>query len=207
MTDAEFWGLIIQGIGAFFTLFVAILAIWGHFFRSWLAGPKLEICLHDPQGEVNYLQDGTPARYYHLKVANKRRGAQAKNVRVVLTKILKPAADGTWANQALSGPLQLTWQFPHSHPQYPTIGPDDFCDIGNLIKGKMFILTPYVRPNNFVGFIGPNQRMQIEVMAIADNAESNSLCVEIAWDGNWSDDTLQMQRYLVVKEASGRRRC
>ena len=87
MTEAEFWGLIIQGIGAFCTLIVAILAIWGNSIRSFLAGPKLKICLHDPEGELNFLQDGTPARYYHLKVTNKRRGAQAKNVRVILTKI------------------------------------------------------------------------------------------------------------------------
>jgi hypothetical protein len=41
--------------------------------------------------------------------------------------------------------------------------------------------------------------MRVEVQAIADNAESKSLFLEIAWDGVWSEDTVAMRAHLVVK--------
>jgi len=207
MTCAEFWGLIIQAAVAAGTIVVVILAIWGNLIRSRFAGPKLKISLRHPQGELNYIRDGTPARYYHLNVVNNRRGAQAKNVRVVLTRLLKSAPDSKLVNQTLSGPLQLTWQFPHIHPQYPTIGPDDICDLGNLIKGQNFVLTSYILPNNFMGFVSPDEKMRVEMIAIADNAESNVLCVEVFWDGLWSDDAVQMQKHLVISEVTGQGGC
>jgi len=44
--------------------------------------------------------------------------------------------------------------------------------------------------------------MRVEVIATADNAESNPLLIEISWDGQWSDDTIQMSKHLVIKEVS-----
>ena len=87
----------------------------------------------DNEGTLTYLKDGTPGRFYKLKVSNQRKWSPAKNVRVILTKILKPAADGTLTPQVLSGPIQLTWAW--LLPQYPTVGPEEICTFGNLIKG------------------------------------------------------------------------
>ena len=70
MTCAEFWSLIIQAIGVAGTLLVVVLAIWGGGIRSRLAGPKLSLRLLDSQGTLNFLTDGTPARYYILKISN-----------------------------------------------------------------------------------------------------------------------------------------
>ena len=199
----ETWQLIIQGITAFGTLLIAVLAIWGEPIRLWLVGPKLEVSLSSSEGTLNYAgNQRIPTRYYHLRISNRRK-VPARNVRVHLTKILKPAADGRWVPQVLSGPLQLTWKFPTTRPQFLTIGPDDCCDIGNLQKGQKFVLTPYVIPHNFVGYLEANERMRIEVVAVSDNAESKPYCVEVAWDGQWSDDTLDMQRHLVVRECRG----
>jgi hypothetical protein len=203
MKPTELWGLIIQGVGVVCTIVVAILAIWGDLIRSRFAGPKLRINLRSSKGELNYIQDRTPTLYYHLRVVNKRRGAQAKNVRVVLTGLLKSDRHGKFVDQTLSGPLQLTWQFPNIHPQYPTIGPEDFCDLGNLIKCRRFVLSPYVIPNNFTGYLDPNEKMRVEVIAVADNAESNPMCIEVSWDGLWSDDANQMEKHLVIAEVEG----
>ncbi len=196
------WSIVIQALGTVATILVAILAIWGEYVRSRFAGPRLSLTLHDPEGEAIARSSGEMTRYYHLKVSNRRRWAPARNVRVVLTSIIKPAADGTLPARRLSGPLQLTWQFPQIHPQYPTIGPDDICDLGCLVRGKGFELTPYVIPNNFEGHLDQPGRMLVEVQAVADNAESKSLTIEVAWDGKWSDDTAEMRRHLVVKAAN-----
>jgi len=200
MTTYEIWSLIIQGAVGVGTLLVAAIAIWGNLIRSWWSGPKLKVSLHNPMGELTNLNDGTAVRYYHLRVANSRKWSPAHNVRVLLTKIFQPAADGRWVDRSFSGPLQLTWQFPQFHVRFPFIGPDDISDLGCIVKGHQFAITPYVVPNNFNGYVGPNQRIKVEVIAVADNGQSKPVLIEIAWDGNWSDDTAEMSRHLVVKE-------
>lgn len=198
---------IIQLFVALGTIAVAILAIWGDRIRYTLGlRPKLELKLIDPESElinISVSADGatTPARYYHLKVTNKNRWSNATNVRVVITGIAIPAADGSYKSQPLIGPLQLMWRFSKFRPSlYSIVGPDEICDLGYLKKGERFILTPYIYPNNFPGALEANQRMLIEVKAIADNAESQSICIEIFWDGIWSDDTQNMAEHLVVGE-------
>ena len=187
------------------TLVVAVVAIWGKRIEFLLGlGPKLILTLHDPQGELMPVSfsDGrsTLARYYHLRVTNKHRWAQGNNVRVVITDLARPAADGRFVSQPLSGPLQLMWRFANFHPLYSTVGPYDICDLGHLQRGEKFMLTPLFSPSNFTTTVEANQKMRVEVKAIADNAESEPLCIEVSWDGQWSDDTLEMAKHLVVKE-------
>ena len=203
MTTYEIWNLIIQAAVGMGTLLVAALAIWGNLVRSWWSGPKLEISLLNPLGELTYLTNGTPVRYYHLKVKNIRKWSPAQNVRVVLTKVFQPAADGSWVDRSFSGPLQLTWQFPQFHVQFPSIGPDDVSDLGCIPKGQRFSLTPYVIPNGFNGFVEANQSIRVEVTAVANNGQSKSLLIEIAWNGYWRDEAAEMRRHLVVKEVTG----
>src|SRR3990170_3002696 len=161
------------GVG---TIAVAILAIWGDQVRHRLGlGLRLTLLLDDPLGELIDISEGTgirtPARYYHLRVRNSHGWSQATNVRVVITGLAKPAADGSMVTQPLSGPLQLMWRFSSYHPSYSIVGPDD-----------------------------GNQRMQVVLKAIADNAESPFICIEVSWDGQWADDTLEMAKHLVVKQ-------
>jgi hypothetical protein len=77
--------------------------------------------------------------------------------------------------------------------------PDHTFDLGHVESDSAFRLSPYVTPNNFQGTALGNQRMRVEIRAIADNGESEPLFLEIAWDGIWSDDTVEMRRHLVVK--------
>lgn len=189
------------------TIAVAVLAIWGDRVRQWLGlGPRLNLALPDPSGEPGVIREGdgttTPARYYHLRVSNSHRWTQATNVRVVVVGLARPAADGSLVAQPLIGSLQLMWRFSSYHATFSIVGPDDFCDLGYLKYGEHFRLTPYVSPNDFAGSVSANERMQVELKALADNAESPSLCVEVSWDGKWSEDTIEMGRHLVVKEVN-----
>jgi len=140
-----------------------------------------------------------PTRFYHLRIRNARRWAPARNARVVLTGLARTSADQSFATLPLSGPLQLQWQFAQSSPQYPVIGPDHTCDLGHLESDSGFSLSTYVTPNNFQGIIRGDQRMRVEIRGLADNGESEPLLLEIAWDGGWSDDTVEMRRHLIVK--------
>lgn len=203
MTNCQFWiqtGVQIATVAA--TLILAGLAIWGDSIRARLVGPRLTLLLFDPQGERINLSDGTPSRWYHLRVTNERRSARAANVRVVLTKVSRPSADGHVRPTLLSGPIQLTWQHGHSLPQYPTLGPALNADLGFVTKNGVFRLTTMFVPNNLNVEVKPGERVIIEALAISDDAESVPICVEVAWDGVWSEDATEMSSHLVAKEVT-----
>jgi hypothetical protein len=181
------------------TIAVAVLAIWGEWVRHKLACPKLRLALLDPDGMVTHRLDGKKGRYYKLRVWNDRKWSPARNVRVNLKSIFKPSADGTLTPQPLSGPLQLTWQW--IVPQYPTLGAgEEICTFANLLQGELFELSPYIKPNNFVGFLRANERMVIEVAVVSDTAESEPLFLDLSWNGQWSDDTIAMRTNMVIKQ-------
>ena len=192
----------IQLLVAIGTIAVAILAIWGQRISHFLGlGPKLHLRLQDPQGEFIISSGGgsvSKIRYYHVKVWNSHRWAQATNARVVINGIARPAADGRYTQQPLVGPLQLMWRFAKYHPQYCVLGPSEICDLG-YVNEKQFVFTTFVDQNHcFLGTIQPKQRARIELMAFADNAESQPLYLDISWDGAWSEDTLRMANHLVI---------
>jgi hypothetical protein len=192
--------LIIQCLVAFGTLAVAVSAIWGDWIRYRLAGPKLCIGLLDSSGTLTKRNDGKQGRYYKLRIWNDRKWSPAPNTRVVLKSIFKPAADGSLVPHPVSGPLQLTWQW--LVPQFPTVGAtEEACTFAHLIEGERFlVLSPYITPNNFVGCVGANERMVIEVAAVSDVADSAPLFLEISWNGQWSNDSAQMLYNVVIKE-------
>lgn len=200
------WGTIAKILAALATFLAVIVAIWGDRIRHRFGlKPKLVVTLQDPEGELVDVSTGPEqplkkARYYHLKVSNERRWCEAKNVRIVITGLFKPAADGTLAPQILSGPFQLTWRFTNYHPMYSTVGPYDVADLGYLQENAEFRLTPYVFPSSFAGSLKANERMRVQVQAIGDNAESKPVCIDISWDGHWSDGSKEMANHLVVTE-------
>jgi hypothetical protein len=201
MTKSQFLiQTIIQIATVAATLLLGVIAIWGDFIKAKLLGPKLRLSLFDSEGERINLTDGTNARYYHLRVTNARRSAQAKNVRVVVIKIVRPAADGSIPEETLSGPVQLIWQHGHSMPQYPTVGPSLNCDLGCLLKDGGFNLSLQFVPNNVDPNVLANQKMQVQAIAVSDETESNPLTVEIAWDGTWTEVAKEMRKHMVVKE-------
>lgn len=201
MTETQYWiqtGVQIGTVVA--TLLLGTIAIWGDLIKAKLLGPKLHLSLFDPAGERINLTDGTNARYYHLRVTNTRRSAQAQNVRVVLTKIVRPAADGSIPEETLSGPIQLTWQHSHSMPQYPTLGPPINCDLGCVLKDKGFVLSLMFVPNNIDPKVLAKQTMRVEAIAVSDQTESKPVTIEITWDGVWYEDAKEMSKHMVVKE-------
>jgi hypothetical protein len=201
MTSRDFIELAIQGLIALGTISIAVLAVWGDWFRSRLASPKLRINLRDPLGELTKFQNGTPVRYYHIRVSNQRAWVPARNTRILVRSLSKPAPDGTFLEETQVSDLQLTWRYPQLGTMYRTIGPEEFCDLGSVTKDG-FRLTTYVIPNNFTRVIVQQGKLRAEILAVADNGYSQPLHVEISWDGQWDDGAAEMSRHLMIKETS-----
>lgn len=205
MESSTFY-LITQVFIAVGTVAVAILAIWGEKIRDWMAGPRLEFKLHNARGDLTTRQDGQRTIYYHVKIENKRRWSIARRVRILCTTISKKAPGGSFVQESLIAPVQLTWVFSSFHELLPNVATDDICDLGFLNENSnqfrnQFRLSLYMYPNNFRGFISANEAMRVSLIASADNFTSKSPYVlEISWDGNWSSNLDEMRKHLVIKE-------
>lgn len=194
--------LITQIFVAIGTVAVAIFAIYGGTIRSWIAGPKLKFTLHNARGDLTTRANRRRTIYYHIKIENERQWAPARRVRVLCTAISKRASDGPFVQEPLIIPVQLTWAFPAFHELLPNVSTEDICDLGYLDEASArFVLSLYVYPNNFRGFISSNETMHIGLIASADNFTSKSpYILEISWDGNWSPNLDEMRQHLVIRE-------
>src|SRR5258706_3330587 len=196
--------LLIEAIAATATFLAVVVAIWGDGLRRSWAGPKLRLRLLDPTGEPIPLSTGQAARYYHVEIRNARPSAIGTNVRVYVTKIRRPRADGqftpTELADVLSGGVPLTRQHGHTMPANATVGPQANYDLATIAEGSPSVgLQLVFVPNNANPRIGKDERVQLELVAWGDQGKSPPLHVEIAWDGAWDNDTALMARHLVVK--------
>ena len=142
--------------------------------------------------------------YFHLKIENKRK-ALALNVRVNLLNVYKEKADGSLTNKVLNSPLEMHWQYNYidsnNRPLAQTIGPEKVCDLGVISQDRNFKLRTYPEPPEESTVLLQNKKMKIELIASGDNARSNVLFVTISWDGTFSENTIEMNNHLVIKNS------
>jgi hypothetical protein len=203
MTDHNSTNIILEILTAVGTIAVAILAIWGDWFRDKFAAPKLELRLRDRRGNLT-TSNGRKVLYYHLVVENNRKWSLAKGVQIMINAIWRKAADGTFKPEILAAEIPLTWAFPQFSPINPTFRHKKICNLGYLAQdGSHFEPSLYFYPNNFKGFVRAGDSVRLGIGINAENFTSTkSLLVEISWDGKWDTDLNQMERHLVVKEVS-----
>jgi hypothetical protein len=200
MTDYEKYSLVVRVLGTVATFLAVIVAIWGERIRLWWTQPKLKISLCYSVGSLTTRGDGKKARYYSLDVINEKRSYPAKNVRVLLTRIEKKGPDGNWKPIKFSAPVHVTWKWPNITPPYTTIGPDEMSTFGFLVEGSpTFDLQLYWCPNNLVPHFPPNDPLRLIFKAVSDTVESDTLTVQVAWDGKWEEGSNEMQQHLIVK--------
>ena len=109
MKDTSTIEVIIEVFVATGTIAVAVLAIWGEWFREKLGmRPKLQFRVRDTKGTLTSRQDGRRVIYYHLFVENKRPWVLATGVQVMITQIWRQAAGGNFKAEDLAARLPLT---------------------------------------------------------------------------------------------------
>jgi hypothetical protein len=184
------------------TVLVAILAIWGDYFRYKFAGPQIELSLNDPRGDLTLRSNQTHTYFFHLKVHNRRQWSPAKDVRVLLDRIAKRAPDGSFVLEPLVYPLPLAWTPGEIKDFQRTVADTETCDLGFLDeKADNFRLSTLITPNNFKGYVRAGAALRARIVASGRDATSSKpLFLEIAWDGRWTVDRDEMKKHLVVKE-------
>ena len=98
------------------------------------------------------------------------------------------------------GPVQVTWKWPNITPAYTTIGPDEMSTFGFVVEdAKRFALQLYWCPNNLEPSFPPNEAIRMRFKAVSDSAESNTLTVQVAYDGVWNEGSKEMQQHLILR--------
>ena len=202
-TTAEF---VFDGLVAFGTIAVAVLAIWGPWIRSILAPAKLKLILHTPRGNptVGKLVDGKDIRlmYFHLKVVNQRPWLPAENCRVLLKSLTRRGPDGLFHPVSMAVPLQFVWAPSEITPPVITISKEQVLDFGRISEGEnRFVPQLYSYSNNFQGFVGSNDVVRFHLEIDATNYSPSKYQVfEVAWDGQWNFESEQMAQHLRIRE-------
>jgi hypothetical protein len=212
MSAEDWW----RGASLLISVIGAIVSLWGPSIRYHLVGPKLKVTLKKYNDKSKGFKtvwrsedkadEVIPMHFYHLEVANTRYFAPAENVQVFVTEF-KKAEDEESNPRAgwISGPIQLAWQYT-DEPQNRTIGAARICDLGHLEKRESphqsgFKLQIYKEPANFENLLKGHERWCIEIRALAENAESKPLYLDIIWNGGWQDETetLESGKILIVE--------
>src|SRR5262245_15651605 len=130
MSEPTLADLVIQGLVAFGTIAVAVLAIWGEWIRAVLAPPMLKIVGHTLQGDPTTNALGNRLMYYHLKVLNERPWLKAENCRVVLKGLSKRGPDGNFYPIPMAVPLYFVWAPAEITPPTVTLTGEQVVDFG-----------------------------------------------------------------------------
>jgi hypothetical protein len=209
------WTWAAEAATAIGTIGAVIVALFGGWLRAHLAAPRLKIGLGQNGTNGIYVRTLIPpeekpietfSRWYHLRVENERRWSPAKDVRLLLLRLeQRDAAEEyrtTWA-----GELPLRWSNQQITPLTPTIGPGYDCDLCSVLKhpsGRHVLsLYPLIQPFNLPSSWQDEVRFILTLQARGIDAYSEVFRVEIAWNGKWADDTIEMAKHLVVRPLTG----
>lgn len=204
-TPPVWWQILIQALTFLATISVTILAVFGDWFRNRLAGPRLTILpSNNFRGAVVPRNDGRRSIYYHVLVNNSRTWAPAKNCRVLLCRIERRGPDGSFHDVPLSVPMQFVWSIPLVSPLQPTITKYCSLDFGHVDEGTAeFVPELYARTNDFTGGVHAGEAVRYHLEVASDSFASPAPhVIEVAWDGQWSDNLDQMSRSLTIKQVS-----
>lgn len=201
MNDKD-WDLIIQALTAIGTVAVAILAIWGNYFKYRLVPPKIIIKPSNTKGIVTKFTNGTRVIYYHLEVHNIRSWSTARSCHVKLRGISRKLTNGDFKNLPLPVTPSFIWAPAELTPPVINLSNEQTLDFGRLVENEDHfspILNIYA--NNFDGYVKKNECVRYSLEVVAEGFKTNRLQVfEVAWNGQWSDNLDIMANNLIIKE-------
>jgi hypothetical protein len=202
VSNASAIQLVIEGLAAFGTIALSILAIWGDWVRSKFAPAMLVIVPQTLRGDPTTTRDGRRVMYYHLRVVNQRQWLPIHNCRVLLKGLTKRGPDNQFHPVPMAVPLQFVWAPAEITPPVITLVNEQILDFGYVLETeKTFSPTLYSYAHNFKGHVQPNEAVRFQLQIEATNFSSRVYQVfEVAWDGNWSFVPEEMAEHLRIQE-------
>lgn len=205
--------------GALATFLAVLVALRLH---VKIIPPRLKLALVSPDGEpttvdLHTISDGIvistrkeAARYYHVRLTNERSWVVANDAGVYLVRIDAEDASGKFVTNWSGISLPITAAHYGTHPTRVVGASEIVFDLCSIVKDKWLAIHPAITPNNFTDKYrtSPGQTIKLRLVIQARSTETTSdqFEFEVAWDGRWSDDTLEIRRHMVVADVSRRAR-
>jgi predicted MPP superfamily phosphohydrolase len=163
--------------------------------------PNLTLTVHTPDGDPTiFTPSGIRVMFYHLKVINQRPWLPAQSCRVMLMGLSRRDPSGIFQPVPMPVPFQFVWAPAEITPPSITLVREQVLDLGYILEnGSAFVPRLYGIPNNFRGFVGPNEAVRYQLQIEAVNSSSPLYVVEVAWDGVWSYDPDTMMHHLSIR--------
>jgi hypothetical protein len=188
------------------TWVVGFLALFGDRIRAWCFKPKLHLELNSDVGSYSPQSDGKRitghARYYHLRVTNRRTYPKADDVQVLLLGV-ENIRDQNRRPGDLYVPLPLGW----SNGLYPlarSIGSktEGIADLLFVRDDGLLRFVPVVVPLNFPAEYSGETHLHVTAIAKGLECESNVIRLRIDWDGVWERDEAAMKKHFLISAVS-----
>jgi hypothetical protein len=195
--------------GVFGTWAVGLLALFGDRIRAWCFKPKLELtlksrigslCPQDLYDEKGIKTGTTTARYYHLRVINRRSFPLANEVQILIIGVERTDTEDRRPSD-LYVPLPLGW-VNGLHPLARKIGSTTPGDADLLfVREGMLEFRPVVVPKNFQARYFNMAHLRVTAIARSIEVESEPLRLQIDWDGVWDADDEAMTKHFNIRPA------
>ena len=203
--EQQFWWNWVVNLGvAVGTLLTVGVALFGEQLRAKVFPPRLKLKLLRKEGEKTQLRSNLgvvvdDVRYFHLQVWNERRWSPAEQVQVYLTRLAEPGPSDelqvTWV-----GNVPLRWRDQEVVPLLQTVGAAKDCDFCMVQKKEGTLsLMPLLVPNNLNARRQGKCRFVAWLQVRSNQADSEVIRIQVAWDGLWEDGDTEMKRHLVVE--------
>ena len=210
--DEQFWwNWYIQLATAIATFLAVLVALFLDWIRSFFP-PNLVLISKNERGvwtDPTYMQKSgqppfaTVSRWYHVEVSNTRRWRRATDTQVYLINYEILNAAGEYVPKP-PGAIPLKIRNVGFVETGRNLGPPIEWDLCSIIResgcgeGPVLQLQVAVVPTNMI--IETRQKFQVALtlQARSVEADSDTLRVEIIWNGQWDDDESRMAQNLIV---------
>jgi hypothetical protein len=193
---------------AVITLGAVLAALFLRELRACLRPPRLEMALAHENGLavtallISEAPRKEKTRYYHLRICNPRRKADAVNgVSVTLLRVERKGKDGDY-HEAWSGDIPIAWRHerPDSVPERRIVGTWGDIDLCSVVKDKWLQLHVKVCPIDLTIIYRVGDEMPVDI-ALTVQARGNEVDSEIQrwrafWDGEWADGDHEMRKHF-----------
>ena len=200
MTCSDIINLITAGS----TFLLAFVALFGESVKRRIYSPKIKLELKNPSGDfttfLNEIERYTPAYCYHIVVMNYSKRSIAHNCYVQIIQIEKLLEKGTQEIK-LNVPVYIRW-VPNELGEFAIdLSHERLIDFG-FLKQNGTSFRPWLQtyPNNFSGFVEPHTTLIYTLQAFADAYKSKKFKFSVTWNGEFSEDSEQMSKNLIIKQ-------
>lgn len=185
---------------------MALIALFGPSFWGWVRRPRLRVDLLNANGDLEvetvtwrgsgeqWNERTREARYYRLRVTNRRQESTVQDVQIVVDAIERPLPNEQ-PRLEYRGPIPLAWQHADAFPKFRSVGTAAVADFVVVTdEGTLRLMTSPSQREEYVG----HTRLWVTVAARGRERDSSPIRFKITWDGAWDRGTAEMNTHLNI---------